>query len=149
MALAYWMHTILARSPGVSIPRLDTPMGPLLIGAGVGLTLTGGVVVGLVPALLASRPAPADVLREARNTPARSALAFSRGLVIVQTAGALVLVSAAAVLATSLIAVLGSPAGFDSRDGVTMQVALSPSRYPSRAAVAAFFTKLTDETAQF
>jgi predicted permease len=144
--LAWWMHALLARSQGASIPRLDAPMGLPLAASAIGLTLLAGLAVGLVPAWLASRPAPADVLRDARSTPAGSAVAIGRGLVILQTAAALVLVSAAAVLATSLLAVLRAPAGFDAKDTVTMRVALPPARYPTRAAIAAFFTTLTDET---
>jgi putative ABC transport system permease protein len=87
-------------------------------------------------------------LRDARNTPPRSAIAVSRGLVVLQTGAAVVLVAAAAVLAASLAAVLRAPGGFDSSDGVAMRVSVPMTRYNSRAAIAAFFTRLADETRQ-
>jgi len=148
MTLAYWLHTWLVRSTGASIPRLEAPFGLPLMVVGLGVTIAVGIAIGMGPALLASRPGSVDVLRDARSTPPRSAVAFSRGLVILQTGAAVVLVSAAAVLASSLVAVLRSPGGFDTSDGVALRVALPMTRYSTRATIAAFFTRLADEARQ-
>jgi putative ABC transport system permease protein len=145
MTLAYWLHTLLVRSNGAAIPRIDTPLGLPLMIIGVSVTIATGLLIGAGPALLASQPGSADVLRDARSTPPRSAIAFSRALVIFQTGAAVVLVSAAAVLASSLAAVLRAPGGFDATDGIALRVALPLGRYQSRAAIAAFFTKLAEE----
>ena len=132
-AFSYWLARALLRAPGAGLPRVEGDVEPYVVVIGVAVTLVVGLVVGLLPAVLASKVSGSDVLRDTRSSGGRSALSLSKALVVVQTGIAVVLLSAAGVLSSSLYAVLRVPAGFDTADGVSMRIDLPDARYPTRA----------------
>src|SRR5262249_39587311 len=133
------------RLQGVSLPRLEhAPMALEAVGVACAVAILSGLLVALVPALVAVRASLSDVLKAGPERGAGRTGALRAGLVVVQTAVALVLVAAAASLASSLVAVLRMPLGFDARNALTMRIALTPDRYPTRLAGAQFFERLSE-----
>jgi len=98
------------------------------------LSVTGValLVFGLTPALRMSRTAPAEVLRsgDRASTIGKFVRRLRDGLVIVQVAAALVLVTGAALLTRSFDALLDVPLGVDSEGVFTFEVHLPGARYP-------------------
>lgn len=115
--------------PGVTDVGFGTPVFLFA------LTVTAGalLVFGLTPALRMSRTAPADVLRsgDRASTSSRFVRRLRDGLVIVQVAAALVLVTGAALLTRSFSALLSVPLGVEAEQVVTFEVHLPLARYPT------------------
>jgi len=111
------LQLLLALNPG-SIPRLDTARidGTVLLFASV-LALITGVVVGLVPAWRQAHTDPQVALGDgARGTDTASPRRRLRGLLVMtEVAMAVVVLTAAALLIRSFIAMAGVPVGFIRR----------------------------------
>lgn len=97
------------------------------------LAVTGAalLVFGLTPALRMSRTEPAEVLRsgDRTSTGGRFVRRIRDGLVIVQIAMALVLVTGATLLTRSFNSLLDVPLGVESDGVITFEVHLPTSRY--------------------
>ena len=115
------------------------------------LSATGAALVlfGLAPALRLSRAAPADVLRSGDRaaTTGRTARRLRDGLVVVQVAAALVLVSGAALLARSFGALVDVPLGIEPEGVLTFEVHLPEARYADREARDRFHGALQERVA--
>ncbi|MGO8789240.1 MAG: ADOP family duplicated permease, partial [Terriglobia bacterium] len=103
-----------------------------------------GTLVGLIPALKATRVSFSEMLKESG-----SAVAPSRGLARgLLTAGeialALVMLVGAGLATRSLARLLGVQLGFDPQQVVAGRVSLPDSRYPKEPQQIAFFRKLLD-----
>jgi putative ABC transport system permease protein len=143
LLLAAWLEGTVTRMPGVTIPRLgESPMALQLLAAGCGVALVAGLVVGLAPAFFAGRASLAEVLKDSHQRTTGRAGTLRAALVVVQTALALMLLAAAAALASSFLAVLRTPGGFDPANAITMRIPLSSARYPRRVDGAVFFDRL-------
>jgi predicted permease len=105
--------------------------------------LITAVVCGLVPALASHRPQPADALRE-RGAGSRSGAGIRRGLVVSQIALAMVLLVGAGLLVNSLWRLQLVSPGFVAERALTLQLSLSPSRYPDAAHREPFFDRLLE-----
>jgi putative ABC transport system permease protein len=120
-------RTLLAL-PDVIEPRLNTAV--LVFTALV--TMTTGVVCGLVPALRASAVAPEPALREeGRGATDVSAGRFRAALVVAQMACAVLLATAATLLVRSVVNRDRVALGFEPRGAFRADLALPPDRYPS------------------
>jgi putative ABC transport system permease protein len=131
MLLSMWgirvARTLLAL-PEVIEPRLNTAV--LAFTALV--TMTTGVVCGLVPALRASAVAPEPALREeGRGATDVSAGRFRAVLVVAQMACAVLLATAATLLVRSVVNRDRVALGFEPRGAFRADLALPPDRYPS------------------
>jgi putative ABC transport system permease protein len=103
------------------------------------ITLSTGLVIGLVPAIHSRRMNASDGLRGAgRATDARETLAARRALVAVQVAVSLVLLIAIGLLARSLRTVQAVDPGFTPEHALTMRIALPRTRYVDRQEILAF-----------
>jgi putative ABC transport system permease protein len=132
--------------PGITLPRaaditIDHRVVAVL-GAG---SFATACVVGLMPLLLIRRVRGGSGLRTGHETAGRPATRLRTALVTGQTAFVFLLVATAALLATSLRAVLAQPPGFDTSHVVTMRVGVPVTRYPTRDTTVAFFTGLLDD----
>jgi predicted permease len=101
------------------------------------MSVTTGVLFGLVPALQSSR---VDLNTGLKESVARSGTVIRRNLsrstlVIVEVALALVLVIGSALLARTLIELRSIDAGFDPGNVLTMRMSLADQRFQSSAAV--------------
>lgn len=114
--------------PGVTDVTFGTPVFLFALGVTAGALL----VFGLTPALRMSRTPPAEVLRsgDRASTSSRFVRRLRNGLVVVQVAAALVLVTGAALLTRSFSELLSVPLGVEAEQVVTFEVHLPMARYP-------------------
>jgi putative ABC transport system permease protein len=135
----------------VELPRAgEIQMDGAVLGFVVALSAMTGVLFGLVPSLAASRPDLAVVLRGSGEAPstrgARTFLRFGpRGLLVVgQVALSIVLLIGATLLIESLARVYRVDPGFRTSNLLTMNIALSPTRYDTDAKKAAFYREFVE-----
>jgi putative ABC transport system permease protein len=106
----------------------------------VGLSLLTGVVLGLVPALHASRSDPIDSLKDSsRGSTGRQAGRLRAGLLIAEVALSLVLVVGAVLLVDSFRRLQNVDPGFKAQGVTTFFVGLPPGSYPDVDRQALFF----------
>ena len=132
--------------PGITLPRAtDITIDHRVVAVlGVG-SLATACAAALMPLLLIRRVRGGSGLRAGHETAGRPATRLGTALVTGQTAFVFLLVATAALLATSLRAVLAQPPGFDTSRVVTMRVGVPVTRYPTRDTTVAFFTDLLDD----
>ena len=111
--------------PRRSAIRLDTDA----LAFAIGITTTIGVLVGLIPALQASRVNLQRGLQRASHRAARGGQRTRRALVVAEVALALTLLVSAGLLFRSLQRLLAVDPGFDPAQVVTMQVQTSGQRF--------------------
>jgi predicted permease len=113
------------------------------------LSLTTGVLFGLVPALQASRQDLNPVLRsEGRAASGSRRRNRLRGaLVVAQVALSMVLLVGAGLLMRSFVRLRGVSAGFDARNVLTMNIALPQARYAKPQQMAAFYAQAVKNAA--
>jgi putative ABC transport system permease protein len=142
IAIARWcLDAIVAFAPPdlLKVPALTVDWRVLLYA--VGMSVATGLVVGLVPALLAARQSIVATLRASGPTVSQSHR-VRQGLVVGQVALTVVLLCGAGLLTRSVLALARSDAGLDKRNLVTMDVALPSARYGGDRTVA-FYSQLT------
>ena len=148
--LAYWSLAAIARIGALPLPRAEEiRLDGIVLGFTVALSMLTGVLFGLFPALEASRPDLADVLRQsgaaaAGGSSGRSTLGVSPGglLVMGQVALSLILLIAAALLMQSFARLRSVDPGFRPANLLTMKIPLPPRRYDTRQKRAAFHEEL-------
>jgi len=128
-----------------SIPRLDqVGLDWVVFAYALLLSFAAGLVFGLVPAIRASREAPADVLKAGgRATQHASSRRMRRVLVVVEVALAVVMLCGAGVLLRSLIKLQASDLGFDAQSVLTAKVSPSGNSY-SEARSVVFYSQLLE-----
>jgi predicted permease len=134
------VRALIALSPA-DLPRLNAiSVNATVFAFALGVTALVGVVVGLIPALQASR---GDLHTRVQQTSTRSAGGHQwtrRALVVGEVAIALVLLVGAGLLLRSLGRLFAIDPGFDASHVLTMQVQESGHRFDDDSARAAFFT---------
>ena len=106
----------------------------------VGLSLLTGIVLGLVPALHASRSDPIDSLKDSsRGSTGRQAGRLRAGLLIAEVALSLVLVVGAVLLVDSFRRLQKVDPGFRAEGITTFLVGLPPGSYPDIERQGLFF----------
>lgn len=123
LALAYWgVDIVKALSPG-DIARMETVAVDLRILAfTIALAVFSAVVFGLAPAVQFSNPRLQEVLKEGRVVGGRHRARLRSGLIMAETALALVLLIGAGLLLRSFIAVLEVDPGFRTENVLALQV---------------------------
>src|SRR5436190_2126382 len=114
----------------------------LLVGCAnvANLLLVTGVVLGLVPALHASRSDPIESLKDSsRGSTGRQAGRLRAGLLVAEVALSLVLVVGAVLLVDSFRRLQNVDPGFRSQGVTTFFVGLPPGSYPNEERQALFF----------
>ena len=126
-------------------PRLDWPT----LAFTIAMTMAVGVAFGVLPAIGMSRARASDVLRAVgrSGTLSLGSRRWLKGLVVVELALAFVLLVGACVMGQGLLALHRETWGFDRRDVMTFDVAVSPLRYPERAQQEAFVHDLLERLA--
>ena len=141
------LHALLAIAPA-TLPRLDEiHLTWQSVVFAAGCALAAGILLGLVP--LARSRVDLSLLREGGRgaTGSRRRLAARNVLVVVQTALALVLLSAAGLLVRSLSNLRGVEPGFDPRGVVSLGLSLPNARYQqSYRQASAFYEQLAART---
>ena len=107
------------------------------------LSLLTGVLFGLTPALSASRADLQGALKEGgRNTVSRGGRRLRDLLVVAEVALALMLLVGAGLLMKSLVVMLRVDPGFDTRNLLTLRVALPPVRYAEDGRATRFYDEV-------
>jgi predicted permease len=128
IALAVWAKEWLLTFVPQTFPRLDdVAIDMTVLGGALAVAVTAGVIFGMVVAVHATRGAAAAALRSGHRTSASVGRArFRQGLVVVEVALSLVLLTGAVALARSFVRIQQVAPGFDPR-GVVTALMLAPS----------------------
>lgn len=140
------LRGLLLVAPDALPLRADLGMGVRAFGLALGAAVLSLLVFGLAPALRLSRVSPVDVLRsgDRASTTGRAARRVRDGLVVVQVAAALVLVTGAVLLTRSFGALVDVPLAIEPDGVLTFEVNLPTARYPDGASRQAFHERLHD-----
>jgi predicted permease len=131
------------------LPRLyNISIDARVLAFAVTLSAATALIFGLLPAWRMSRPNPADALREfsSNTTSGRRRNRLHHSLVIAQTALGFTLLIGSGLLIKSMVHILHIDPGFDLKNTVFFDVALTNKRYPVPNKVA-FYDKLLPELA--
>ncbi|MGA8528666.1 MAG: ABC transporter permease [Acidobacteriaceae bacterium] len=112
----------------------------------LGVTLVTGVVFGLAPGLAASKTDLNDALKEGgvTSTTESGRRRLRNGLVVCETAMALVLLAGAGLLVRTFMRLMEVDLGINPNNVVTMSIDLPPYKYPTAAEQTLFFRQLLD-----
>jgi predicted permease len=139
--LALWSVPALTALAPETVPRLDsvTLRAPALMGFSIGLGLISVLACGVVPLLIA-RPRARGILAGRPETMSRAATLGARSsLVVVQTAIAVVLLTAATLTVRSFQGIQQVQLGFDPDRLVTFDVLAPSAKYEDRVANERFY----------
>src|SRR4051812_20625104 len=145
--LAIWGLDLLKKVAENFLPRsreISLDVNVLLFA--VGLSLVTGIILGLVPALHASRSDPIDSLKDSsRGTTGRQAGRLRAGLLVAEVALSLVLVVGAVLLVDSFRRLQNVDPGFRSEGVTTFFVGLPPGSYPDVERQGLFFQNVLEK----
>jgi putative ABC transport system permease protein len=111
------------------------------------LALGSGILVGLLPAVQATRADPHESLKaDARNGGGRGGRGLRQTLVVAELALSVVLLLGAGLLMRTFVNIQKVDRGFESHGVLTMRLTLPRDRYPGDAA-GAFFDQLAERLA--
>ena len=123
---------LLTRMTPGDVPRLeDAAVNPVVVLTALGVAAAAGVLLGGVPALLATRTRSLGRLTSAghASTPERRQRRALDLAVAIQVALAVVLLVGAGLLGRSFVGLLGVDPGFETDNVLTVQLVLVPPNY--------------------
>jgi len=145
-ALAWFGVKFLVTTGAGSLPRLEAVrLDAAVLGFSLLMTLAASILFGVVPALDTARQQPSELLRRAGRGDVQGARGVRPVLAAGQFALALVLLYSAGMLLRSFSNLLDVERGFDATNVVAIDINLPGDRYPSEAAVLAFYDQLLPE----
>jgi predicted permease len=149
LAIANWgVRIVLAVAPA-TVPRsASIGVNTAVFLFAVGVSLATGIVFGLVPGFRNSSIDVQAGLKQAGRGLTGGNQRTQRGLVIVQIALALILLTGGSLLFRSIRNLLAVNPGFDARHVVTFQVGLSPSIASSSPKLRVAYQRLTERIRQ-
>jgi putative ABC transport system permease protein len=114
------------------------------------LVLTGmsALLVGVLPALQATRTDPHDSLKADGRAGTSRTGRIRQGLVVVEIALSVVLLLGAGLLIRSFMNIQQVPLGYDPKAVLTMRLTLPREGYATSEAITAFFQQLVERTGQ-
>lgn len=145
--VAIWgVQALVSALPaGLELPRTgEIGIDPRVLIVGLVVTLTSGIVCGLVPAVSAARHAMVAASRAIVPGCAEGGRRYgvSQGLIVAQVALALVLLAGAGLLARSFVELTSVDPGFDGTQVLTLRTTLPATVYDTDARVRAFGDEL-------
>jgi putative ABC transport system permease protein len=147
LPLAVIILKLLIRLAPVNVPRLaDTRIDLHAVWFEVALALACGIAVGGINALQILQRSPREVLSEgSRNSAGQPRAKLRSALVITQIALAVILVSGAGLMLRTFINLLSTDTGYKADRVVYAITVLPASRYPKRADVELFYSRVLDQ----
>ncbi len=127
------------------LPKSFTPTMDLrVVLFTAGIAVLSGAIFGLVPALQASTPHLGQALSEGGRGGAggKRRRWLTRGLVVVEITGALVMLCGAGLLVRSFLDIQNADPGFETKGLLTYQLSLPEDRYGEDRQVADFYHRL-------
>ncbi|HEX3818552.1 MAG TPA: ABC transporter permease [Chthoniobacterales bacterium] len=143
--LAIWAIELVKTLGTQTIPRLgEVSIDSTVLLVTLAIAIGTGLLFGLVPALATGKPDLTEALKEGGrgSTTSRRHNQLRNGLVIVEVALALVLLTGAGLLLKSFVRLENVNPGFNPENVLTAEISLPPLRYPDDKAQANFFTEL-------
>jgi putative ABC transport system permease protein len=140
--LALWGIDVLMSIAPDNIPRFeDVGIDGRVLGFTLLVSLATGVIFGLIPALQASKSDLNHSLKEGsgRTAGSRQRSRVRSALVIAEIALSLVLLVGAGLMIRTVQGLMKVDPGFNPERVVTMEIALTRSKYPDRRARSGFF----------
>ena len=146
LCLAFVLTRGLAGIAGRLLPRVaDLSIDTRVLAFAAVVSMATGLLFALLPSVQGARANVRDGLTEGGRTGlGRGSRRMGMGLVVVELATAVVLVSGAGFAIRSFWAVYQVPAGFSTGDVLAMEMKLPDSRYGERARASAFQLSLFD-----
>ncbi len=145
-AAAAGVRALVAASP-TALPRVSAiTVDGSVIAFALGVITFIGVLVGLMPALHASKQSHVGVPHGSRSTSRHHAIRHA--FVVAEVALALVILVSAGLLFRSVERLFAVPAGFDALNRISMQVQTSGRRYNDPKVTNAFFASALDAVRQ-
>ena len=146
ISLAAWSVSALSRAVGQSLPAAVSLAIDVRTAAGsLALALGSGLLLGVLPAVLASRLPPRESLNQgSRLTGSAGRRLAARALVAGEVGLAIVLLSGAGLLVKSLHRLVTIDLGFRPENLLTMRMDLRSERYASREARGRFGRSLVE-----
>jgi predicted permease len=137
-------HGLVALAPP-SMPRLEqVRLDWIVLAYALGTSVVAGLLFGLVPAVRASREAPADTLKAGTRASHQAASRrMRRALVVAEVALAVMMLCGAGMLLRSLLNLQRADMGFDSRSVFTAKVSPSPVAY-NEGRLVVFYSQLLE-----
>ena len=110
------------------------------------ISLATAVVVGLIPAMIASRADPQQALKDSGRTSTGTGgrQRLRSALVVAEVALALVLLVGTGLMVRSFVGLIETDQGYTVKQALTLQLTLPGARYETDAKMAAFYTTLLD-----
>jgi len=146
-----WAISVLAanivKNNVINLPRPETiGLDRWVLFFTLGVSLLSAILFGLAPALQTSKPNLNETLKESGNTSKGVRSRRLRSvLVITEVALSFVLLICAGLMIRSFFKLLEVKTGFDQRQVLTMDLSLSPRKYPEPSQAGAFFTQALDK----
>ncbi|MCU1386257.1 MAG: hypothetical protein JWL71_4954 [Acidobacteria bacterium] len=145
--LAFW-SVDLAASALHGLPRgSEIAVDGRVLAFSLAVSLTAGLIFGLIPASLAARQSPVDALKSGGRGSTGSRRGPRNALVIAEVALSLMLLVGAGLLLQSFARLTRVPVGFKPDDLLTFRVSLPTSAYGDPAAMRSFMTRLMPKLA--
>jgi predicted permease len=137
MVLARWsLGALLTVAPADLLVVPDLRLDARVLAYSLALSILSGALIGVAPALAATRRSMAAVVRAART---RAPMArFRRVLVVCQVAMTVVLLCGAGLLLRTVLALNATDSGLNQANLLTMDLALPNARYDAERRVAFF-----------
>ena len=148
--VARWFAGAVRAAAPPELPMIDSMrVEGAVLAAAAGLTVATTVLFGLVPALAACAPRPAEALRESGRTAGsgRRAGRLRDALVVAQVALAIVLLIGAGLMLRSFSHLMRRDPGVDVEKILAGRIVAPSARYPEPAARAQFYDRLIDALA--
>jgi putative ABC transport system permease protein len=146
VVLAIWGLDLLRSIGAQTVPRIaEVNLDLRVLLVTLGTAVVTGIVIGLIPALASGKPELTEALKEGGRG-ATSGLRRNRlrnALVIAEVALALVLLVGAGLLLKSFVRLQNVHPGFETKNVLTMEVALPLLKYPRGKPVADFYAEAT------
>lgn len=131
------------------LPRIDSvAIDPRVLGFTAAAIALTGVLLGIVPALQASRGGPAAALHDGSTKATDGRQRLRGALVVVEIAVALVLLIGAALLVRSYAELRNVDPGYRVDRVLTTEVDLPAASYPGQPEVTLFYRELLDRVSQ-
>lgn len=142
LAAARWAVGLFVAAAPATLALNGVHPDATILGFTFLLSLATGIGIGLVPALIGSRPTFQSALKDAgRAMQGRGQRRLRSTLVIIEVALALVITLGAALLTRSFLAVMAIDPGFRPDHALALQIALPP-RYQTPDQLRAFYAAL-------
>jgi putative ABC transport system permease protein len=148
LALAWWgMGSLLSLAPDDLQQVKNVALDLRVLAFTLAVTVFTGIVFGVVPAIQASNPNLNETLKEGGRGTTGGHHRVRSSLVIVEVALALVLLVCSGLLIRSFVSLNKVSPGFNSRNALTVNIALPGRKYQNPDQYSAFFTQLLEKLA--